>query len=71
MVNLSNAVCETFNGSVRRECLSQAYFLSYVDAQQTFENWKRDHNNHRPHSSLQDLRRLISEYQSHTEPYRG
>ena len=50
-----NAVCEAFNGSVRRECLSQAYFLSYVDAQRTLENWKLDYNNHRPHSSLQQL----------------
>jgi putative transposase len=50
-----NAVCEAFNGSVRRECLSQAYFLSYVDAQHVLENWKTDYNNHRPHSSLQDL----------------
>jgi putative transposase len=50
-----NAVCEAFNGSVRRECLSQAYFVSYVDARQALEKWKDDYNNVRPHSSLQDL----------------
>jgi len=50
-----NAVCEAFNGSVRRECLSQAYFLNYVDARQALEKWKDDYNNVRPHSSLQDL----------------
>lgn len=50
-----NAVCEAFNGSVRRECLSQAYFLSYVDAQQVLEKWKDEYNNQRPHSSLQHL----------------
>jgi putative transposase len=50
-----NAVCEAFNGSVRRECLSQAYFLTYVDARQTLENWKDEYNNYRPHSSSQDL----------------
>jgi putative transposase len=50
-----NAVCEAFNGSVRRECLSQAYFLSYVDTQRVLENWKDEYSNHRPHSSLQDL----------------
>lgn len=50
-----NAVCEAFNGSVRRECLSQAYFLSYVDAQQVLEKWKDEYSNQRPHSSLQHL----------------
>jgi putative transposase len=50
-----NAVCEAFNGSVRRECLSQAYFVSYVDARQALEKWKADYNNVRPHSILQDL----------------
>jgi putative transposase len=50
-----NAVCEAFNGSVRRECLSQAYFLSYVDARQALEKWKDEYNNVRPHGSLQDL----------------
>ena len=50
-----NAVCEAFNGSVRRECLSQAYFLSYVDAQRVLEKWKDEYSNQRPHSSLQHL----------------
>jgi putative transposase len=50
-----NAVCEAFNGSVRRECLSQAYFLNYVDARQALKNWQEEYNNVRPHSSLQDL----------------
>lgn len=50
-----NAVCEAFNGSVRRECLSQAYFLTYDDARATLETWKHEYNNVRPHSSLQDL----------------
>lgn len=50
-----NAVCEAFNGSVRRECLSQAYFLNYVDARQALKKWKDDYNNVRPHSSLHDL----------------
>ena len=50
-----NAVCEAFNGSVRRECLSQAYFLNHVDARQALKKWKDDYNNVRPHSSLHDL----------------
>jgi putative transposase len=50
-----NAVCEAFNGSVRRECLSQAYFLSYFDARDALGKWKDEYNNVRPHSGLHDL----------------
>ena len=50
-----NAVNEAFNGSLRRECLSQHHFMSVEDAQQIVEAWRDDYNNHRPHSSLQDL----------------
>ena len=47
-----NARNEAFNGLVRRECLSQHYFLNLEDARRTLENWRIDYNNHRPHSSL-------------------
>ncbi len=47
-----NAVNEAFNGSVRRECLSQYYFLNLSDAQRVLEAWKEDYNNERPHGSL-------------------
>lgn len=50
-----NALCEAFNGSFRRECLSQAYFLTLDDVRRTLENWKTDYNNHRPHSGLNQL----------------
>ena len=47
-----NCYAEAFNGSVRRECLSQHWFISVADAQRTLDLWKEDYNNHRPHSSL-------------------
>jgi putative transposase len=50
-----NAINEAFNGSVRRECLSQHYFLSITDARKTLENWRIDYNNERPHSSLDQV----------------
>ena len=50
-----NAINEAFNGSVRRECLSQHYFLSITDARATLENWRIDYNNERPHSSLDQI----------------
>ena len=50
-----NALCEAFNGSVRRECLSQAYFSTNTEAQAELDRWRDDYNNHRPHQSLANL----------------
>lgn len=49
---VDNAFIEAFNGSLRRECLSQHWFLSVEDARRTLDLWKEDYNNNRPHSSL-------------------
>jgi putative transposase len=50
-----NALCEAFNGSVRRECLSQAYFSANLEVQAELDRWREDYNNHRPHQSLANL----------------
>jgi len=47
-----NARNEAFNGSVRRECLSQHYFLDLREAQRVLEIWRDEYNNERPHGSL-------------------
>jgi len=47
-----NAINEAFNGSVRRECLSQHYFLDLNEAQSDLRQWKDEYNNDRPHGSL-------------------
>jgi putative transposase len=47
-----NALIEAFNGRLRQECLSQHWFLSLVDTQQTLDAWRQDYNHHRPHGSL-------------------
>src|SRR5262249_15012711 len=52
---VDNAFVESFNASLRRECLSQHWFLSVEDAQKTLDLWKEDYNNHRPHTSLGKL----------------
>jgi putative transposase len=52
---VDNCFVEAFNGSLRRECLSQHWFLSLEDAQRTLDAWKEDYNNNRPHSSLGQL----------------
>ncbi len=38
-----------------RECLSQHYFLDLREANRTLENWRREYNNDRPHSSLEQI----------------
>jgi putative transposase len=48
---VDNCVCEAFNGTVRRECLSMHWFVDLAEAQRTLEAWRLDYNNHRPHSS--------------------
>lgn len=50
-----NAFIESFNGSLRDECLNVNWFLSLEDAQQKLEVWKEDYNSYRPHSSLGNL----------------
>jgi len=52
---VDNCFIESFNASVRRECLSQHWFLSVEDAQRTLDVWKEDYNSNRPHSSLGDV----------------
>jgi putative transposase len=50
-----NPFIESFNATVRRECLSQHWFLDLEDAQRTLDHWREDYNNTRPHTSLTKL----------------
>ena len=43
---------ESFNGSLRDECLNEEIFDSLTDARQKLALWRYDYNNVRPHSSL-------------------
>jgi len=47
-----NAHIESFNATLRRECLSQHWFIDFDDARLTLEKWRDDYNKFRPHSSL-------------------
>jgi putative transposase len=47
-----NARNEAFNGTVRRECLSQHYFLDITEATVVLGSWRDEYNNDRPHGSL-------------------
>lgn len=49
---VDNSVCEAFNGSLRRECLSRHWFASLAEARTELASRRADYNNHRPHTSL-------------------
>ena len=49
-----NAFVESFNGKLRLECLNTHWFSTLEDARHTIETWRADHNDVRPHSSLDD-----------------
>jgi putative transposase len=50
-----NAYVESFNGSLRDECLNVNWFLSMEDARGKIEAWRRHYNETRPHSALEDV----------------
>ncbi|WP_225906041.1 IS3 family transposase [Salmonella enterica] len=50
-----NPFIESFNGSLRDECLNIHWFLSLEDAQEKLDNWRREYNHERTHSSLNDM----------------
>jgi putative transposase len=50
-----NAHIESFNGSLRDECLNVNWFLSIEDVRGKLESWRADYNEFRPHSSLGNL----------------
>ena len=48
---VDNGVCEAFNGSLRRECLSLQWLASLDEAKRVLSSWQDDDNNTRPHKS--------------------
>ncbi|MGS0065586.1 integrase core domain-containing protein, partial [Escherichia coli] len=50
-----NPFIESFNGSLRDECLNIHWFLSLEDAQDKLDSWRRKYNHERTHSSLNDM----------------
>jgi putative transposase len=47
-----NAYIESFNGRFRDECLNDHWFTSLAEARIRISAWRRDYNEHRPHSAL-------------------
>jgi hypothetical protein len=53
---VENGYIENFNERLRDECLNGEIFFGLADAREKLECWRRDYNQHRPHSSLDDRR---------------
>lgn len=47
-----NAYGESFNATLRRECLNRELFHSVIEARVKTERWRQRYNGRRPHSSL-------------------
>jgi putative transposase len=52
---VENAFIESFNGRLRDECLNTHWWYGLDEARRALEDWRRDYNEMRPHSSLADL----------------
>lgn len=50
-----NCHIETFNGSFRDECLNLHWFETLEEAKAIIEAWRKDYNESRPHSTLNNL----------------
>lgn len=50
-----NGFIESFNGKLREECLSINWFSNLTESKQIIEQWRREYNGNRPHSSLGNL----------------
>jgi putative transposase len=64
-----NGYIESFNGSLRDECLNEEIFDSLTDARRKLSLWRYDYNNVRPHSSLgnqppAEARRALEQFDS-------
>ena len=51
----NNAMIESFNGTLRDECLHVHWFDDLTDAQRKLQAWRREYNETRPHRSLNEL----------------
>ena len=49
---MENAYIESFNGRFRDECLNTNWFINLKHAREVIEDWRKDYNEVRPHSSL-------------------
>src|ERR1700733_6608429 len=49
-----NAYVESFNGTLRSECLDAHWFATLAEAKKGIEAWRRENNESRPHRALSE-----------------
>ena len=49
---MENGFIESFNGTLRAECLDVHWFATLTEAKQVIEDWRQEYNESRPHRSL-------------------
>ena len=54
---VQNAFIESFNGKFSDECLNEHWFLTLQEAQLVIEAWRREYNEERTHSTIEDVPR--------------
>jgi putative transposase len=52
---VQNCFAERYTGTFRDDCLNAHWFVSLDRAKVTIETWRKEYNEERPHSSLNDL----------------
>ena len=52
---MDNAFIETFNGSLRDECLNVHWFETLAEARRLIEAWRIEYNESRPHMALGNI----------------
>ena len=52
---VENTYAESFNGRLRDGCLNTNWFMNLKQARNIIEDWRRDYNEVRPHSSLKNM----------------
>jgi putative transposase len=52
---IENAYAESFIGRLRDECLNENWFMNLKQARAIIEDWRKDYNEVRPHSSLNGM----------------
>ena len=50
-----NAFIESFNGSLREDCLNIHWFEELTDARSNLQDWQKEHNETRPHRAPNDF----------------
>jgi len=59
---IQNAFIESFNGTLRAECLNTRWFTGLSGACETLEAWRREDNELRQHSAIENTTSLALPY---------